>query len=71
MQKIKNKKNKNDKDNDKNSNIKISSENNRVNLINYGDYSKDSNSKEWEKNKVSFIVMLNDKYKNLFYPFYL
>ena len=71
LQKIKDKKNKNDNDNDKdkNSNIKISSENNRVNLINYGEYSKDSNSKEGEKNKDKFIIKLNDKYKKLFYPF--
>jgi len=74
LQKIKDKKNRNDnkKDNNKDSNIKILSEDKRANLINYGDYSKDSNSKEIEKekekNKYSFIIRLNDKYKNLFYP---
>ena len=68
LQKIKDKKNKNDNDKDKDLNIKISSENNRDNLINYGDYSKDSNSKEEGKNKCSFIIILNDKYKNLFEP---
>ena len=69
LQKIKDKKNKNDNTNDKDSNIKISSDNNRVNLINYGDYSKISNTKEIEKNKEKFIIVLNDKYKKLFYPF--
>lgn len=66
LQKIKDKKSK--KGNDKDSINKIPSENNRANLINYGDYSKDSNSIEEAKNKSSFIIKLNDKYKNLFNP---
>jgi len=71
----KTKKNKNEKiernnrDNKDNNNINNSSpENNKLNFINHTTYSKDSITIVVEKNKEPCYIILNEKYKNLFYP---
>ena len=79
LSKIKeNKNNKNDKkernnienkdNNNNNINNNSSPENNKLNFINHTTYSKDSISIVVERNKEPCYIILNEKYKNLFYP---